>query len=284
MPSNPSNSNAPAPDNELKNQKPIGYSDLVSSEMRRGMNFFETQHGPLKNWSPREIVDTIKVHQKTRHLTVMNTLPMDCWRLQRHYGAHPQEDHCCKMYFDYDEPEALPAGSSDCTLKVYPMDADSFDYWMIAGSGPEIFDPLQETTLVYLHLTFGSESKRSASFSMQDSILWFAGGKVMAHGIITEFHQDRVILLTDGLIAPVSVRLNPHRFTPFELEDWAIKDNTEAYQRLLIDESRPPERSPQVEISPITQNHRELPRLAHMFDSGLGGEILISIEYLKAES
>ena len=179
---------------------------------------------------------------------------------------------------DDDEPEH---DDGRYKLTVHPSTGDSFDFWSITGGGPEIFHPMQDTTMVYLYLPFWGQRKE-LEFSMQDRIIWFDGSMVTAIAEIHAIHQDDIIMVSNGLIVPVSASFWPRVLPPIDLEKSVstCKDVDIHCQRtyVLYDEPECPEKSKQAALWPRNWSTMPYPRLARPMPYELGNYIFAELE------
>lgn len=187
-------------------------------------------------------------------------------------GTDEDDDECD----DTDDTD-----DTDCKLTVHPSSGDTFDYWAITGGGPELFHPLQATTMVYIYIRFGRQGKE-AEFSMQDRIIWFDGNMVMAMAEIDVVHQDAIIVVDDGVIVPVSASFWPRALPPIDLEKSypfdEDKQTLAEYDEILLDKPRCPEQSKQTLLWQKGLDDRPLPRLANGLGISLGNHVFLEVE------
>ena len=172
-------------------------------------------------------------------------------------------------------------GECSCKLTIHPSSGDTFEYWAITDGGPEIFHPLQATTLVYLYIRFGWQGKE-VEFSMQDRIIWFDGNMVMAMAEIDVVHQDAIIVVDDGLVVPVSASFWPRVLPLVDLEKscpiYGDEETQAEYDQILFDKPRCPPQSKQIMLWHKGLDDRPLPRLANALGINLGNHVFIEVE------
>ena len=179
------------------------------------------------------------------------------------------------------EDDELGQGVCGCTLTVHPISGTSFDYWAMTEGGPEIFHPLQDTTMVYLYLPIWGQG-REAEFSMQDRIIWFDGNMVMAMAEIDTVHQDAIIVVNDGMIVPVSASFWPRALPPIDLEKscpiYGDKETQAEYDQILFDKPSCPQQSKQTLLWQKGLDDRPVPRLANALGISLGNHVFLEVE------
>lgn len=172
-------------------------------------------------------------------------------------------------------------GECSCKLTVHPSSGDTFDYWAITDGGPELFHPLQDTTMVYLYIRFGWQGKK-VEFSMQDRIIWFDGHMVMAMAEIDVVHQNAIIVVDDGVIVPVSASFWPRELPPVDLEKscpiYGDEETQAQYDQILFDKLRCPQQSKQTRLWQKGLEDRPLPRLANALGINLGNHAFMEVE------
>ena len=187
-------------------------------------------------------------------------------------GTDEDDDEC---------DDTADTDDTDCKLTVHPSSGDTFDYWAITGGGPELFHPLQATTMVYIYIRFGWQGK-DVEFSMQDRIIWFDGHMVMAMAEIDKVHQNDIIVVDDGVIVPVSASFWPRELPPVDLEKSCPiygEEKTQAeYDQILFDKPRCPLQSEQTKLWQKGSDDRPLPRLANALGISLGNHAFMEVE------
>jgi hypothetical protein len=214
---------------------------------------------------------------ETLQIQLMKNHAIDLQILQREYGIDEKDDSPIRVFkFSNDDDDELesapPVSNLHRSLAVEPIESDTFGYWVIKGAFPEIFDPRQDSSIVYLHLDYWPGYM--PTFCMEDRIYWFAGDLVVAHANIDEVLEDDIIVVADGLIVPVTVTFKPRALAPFKLTDNMFEECNEARHDFLDDK--------QHQVNSITRRHdpsgRATPRLATRLDLCLGNLIIEEIE------
>jgi len=199
---------------------------------------------------------------------------IDIQNLQLVYGIDKNTMNPIRLFFDDDDLQFhQPVNDLHRSLLVYPIDQYGFEYWVIKGARPEIFDPHQESTIVYLHIIHYPGS--IPTFNMADSIFWFADEMVIAHANIEEVHVDDIVVVADGLIVPVTATFAPRILTPLKIDDWTIEEHGEEYRNLLNGAQQ------KIDLSSHQYEsiNRAIPELATYLELSLGNAILNTLPY-----
>ena len=310
---------APACDFFMKDSSLMPSLDLHPVDEKRWLDFVPAQHGAAQGDKRPNRWETILTMRKQLQTQLMSHHAVDYMSLLHEYGvgsapvevdiledrrrdklegmlliAEPiarevEKDFVTQPYMnagdcngtDEDDDECDDTDDTDCKLTVHPSSGDTFDYWAITGGGPELFHPLQATTMVYIYIRFGWQGKE-VEFSMQDRIIWFDGNMVMAMAEIDKVHQNDIIVVDDGVIVPVSASFWPRELPPVDLEKSCPiygDENTQAeYDQILFDKPRCPQQSKQTRLWQKGLNDRPLPRLANALGISLGNHAFMEVE------
>ena len=294
---NGSQPKAPACDFFMKDPSLMRSLDLHPVDEKRWLDFVPAQHGAAQGDKRPNRWETILTMRKQLQTQLISHHAVDYMSLLHEYGVGSApvkvnilENHSPVVGYDallIDEPigsiekddeesDETEQGEYSYTLTVHPITCDSFDYWAMTGGGPEIFHPMQDTTIVYLYLSSWQQS-REVEFSMQDRIIWFDGNVVVAMAEIDAIHQESIIVVNDGLIVPVSASFWPRALPPIDLEkSYPFDGNKRAlaeYDEILLDKPRRPEQSKQLKLLHTSSDDRPLPTLANSLGISLGNEI-----------
>ena len=278
-------------------------SDLHPVDMQRWLDFVPAQHGPVSNGKRPNRWETILILRKQLHEQMISRHAVDYMRLLDEYGA--SNDSVKVVFGDGDKKWKLEnallideaigrikvkhedgagRGQEQCepdyTLTVNPVSNTGLDYWAITEGGPQIFHPLQDTTIVYLYLEFMRPG--TGDFSLQDRIFWFDNDTVTAMAEITEVHQDAIIVVNDGFIVPVSASFWPRVLPPVDLEkSFSTCEDVDIQSQqcyVFYDKRHCPEQSKQATLWPENWSDTPFPRLAHPMPNELGNHIFMEVE------
>ncbi|WP_334189419.1 hypothetical protein [Noviherbaspirillum sp.] len=247
------------------------------------------QDSIMKNANTNRIVqDSAELSTSTISLgrcgTVVNPMTahlVDCAVLRSTYGVisdwEPPVHVYTDEYFEYYGylRKVPPWDGMTRTLAVYPSDGSGGDFWVVKESPKPCFEGGADS-IVYLYIPY--IAGHAPDFSMEDSIIWFADGKVVAHGNIQNVLQNQIIVVRDGLIVPIIVERFPYPFPPFEIHQCVIEECPSAYAGLFTEAACPVPNDNAIGHE-VTSNALSLPPLANLMDdNSLGCGILENLE------
>ena len=310
---------APACDFFMKDLSLMPSLDLHPVDEKRWLDFVPAQHGAAQGDKRPNRWETILTMRQQLQVQMMSHHAVDFMSLLYEYGVvsgpvevdiledrrtdklkgvllidesigreveknfvthHYMNASDCNGTNEHDD-ECDDTDDTDCKLTVHPSSGDTFDYWAITGGGPELFHPLQATTMVYIYIRFGWQGKE-AEFSMQDRIIWFDGNMVMAMAEIDKVHQNDIIVVDDGVIVPVSASFWPRELPPVDLEKscpiYGDEETQAEYDQILFDKPRCPQQIKQTRLWQKGLNDRPLPRLANALGISLGNHAFMEVE------